>query len=111
MVNKQIGMRIKRCREKLGLTQEQFAERVGLTVNYVSMIERGVSFPRCDKLVAIMNELDTSADDVFCDVVERSSERWASELSQELSGLSPEGRRRILQVVELLVKQEREAER
>ena len=93
------------------MTQEQLAERVGLTVNYVSMIERGVSFPRGEKLVAIMNGLDMSADDLFCDVVLRSSDRRAGSLSDELSGISPEGRRRILQVVELLVKQEREAER
>lgn len=40
MIDKRIGERIKQCREQLGLTQEQFAERLGLTTNYISTVER-----------------------------------------------------------------------
>ena len=54
MIDKRIGERIKQCRERLGLTQDQFAERLGLTTNYISTVERGASFPRCEKLIAIM---------------------------------------------------------
>ena len=50
MIDKRIGERIKQCREQLGLTQEQFAERLGLTTNYISTVERGASFPRCEKI-------------------------------------------------------------
>lgn len=45
MIDKRIGERIKQCRERLGLTQDQFAERLGLTTNYISTVERGASFP------------------------------------------------------------------
>ena len=40
-----IGKRIKQCRERLGLTQEQFAEKTGLTTNYISTVERGAILP------------------------------------------------------------------
>lgn len=50
MIDRRIGERIKQRREELGLTQEQFAEQLGLTTNYISTIERGASFPRYDKL-------------------------------------------------------------
>mgnify|MGYP002519422041 CR=1 FL=1 len=33
--------RIKALRKELGLTQEQFAQRVGLTKNYISLVENG----------------------------------------------------------------------
>lgn len=46
MIDKRIGEQIKQCRERLGLTQDQFAERLGLTTNYISTVERGASFPR-----------------------------------------------------------------
>lgn len=39
MIDKRIGERIKQCRERLGLTQDQFAERLGLTTNYISTVE------------------------------------------------------------------------
>ena len=44
MIDKRIGKRIKERREALGLTQEAFAEKTGLTANYISTIERGLPF-------------------------------------------------------------------
>lgn len=37
------GSRIKRWREERGLSQAQFAELIGISRNYVSQLERGVS--------------------------------------------------------------------
>ena len=34
-----IGKRIKESRERLGLTQEQFAEKSGFTANYITALE------------------------------------------------------------------------
>ena len=86
-------------------TQEQFAEKIGLTPNYISTVERGTAFPRYDKLVAIINGLGVSADALFCDVVEHGTEYKATWLSQILESLPNEEQRRILQIVELMVKQ------
>ena len=36
MIDKRIGQRLKHRREELGYTQEQFAEKTGLTINYIS---------------------------------------------------------------------------
>ena len=41
MIDKRVGKRIKQRREQLGLTQEQFAEKLGVATNYISTIERG----------------------------------------------------------------------
>lgn len=65
MIDKRIGKRIKQRREQLKLTQEEFADKVGVTVNYISTIERGASFPRCERLIAILNALEISADAIF----------------------------------------------
>ena len=40
-INMEIGQRIKRNREAAGLTQETFAEMIGLGVKHISAIERG----------------------------------------------------------------------
>lgn len=105
MIDKRIGERIKQCRERLGLTQDQFAERLGLTTNYISTVERGASFPRCEKLIAIINGLEVSADAIFCDVITHSNEYRGGQLSEELKQLPPEEQQRILEIVELMVQQ------
>lgn len=104
MIDKRIGERIKQRREQLGLTQEQFAERLGLTTNYISTVERGASFPRCEKLLAIINGLETSADAIFCDVITHTEYR-SGILSEELKELPAEEQQRILEIVELMIKQ------
>lgn len=105
MIDKRIGERIKQCREQLGLTQEQFAERLGLTTNYISTVERGASFPRCEKLIAIINGLETSADAIFCDVITHTAAYRSGILSEELKELPAEEQQRILEIVELMIKQ------
>lgn len=105
MIDKRVGNRIKKQREKLGLTQEQFAEKLGFSTNYISTIERGASFPRYDKLIVILNGLETSADAIFCDVLEHATTYQASEISKALEKLSPAEQKRILQVTEFMVKQ------
>ena len=105
MIDKRIGKRIKQRREQIGLTQEQFAEKLGVAPNYISTIERGASFPRCEKLIAIINGLETSADAIFCDVIDHTTEYRASVLSRKLQTLTPADQKRILEIVEFMVQQ------
>ena len=105
MIDKRVGKRIKQRREQLGLTQEQFAERLGVATNYISTIERGASFPRYEKLVAIINALETSADAIFCDVITCSSEYKSCMLLDEMRALPLEEQNRILEILDFLVQQ------
>lgn len=65
------------------------------------------AFLRYDKLIAIFNGLEVSADALFCDVVEHGTEYKASRLSRLIEGVSSEEQHRILEMVELMVKQAR----
>ena len=105
MIDKRIGQRIKECRERIGLTQEQFSEKTGLSVNYISTVERGGSFPRCERLITILNGLQVSADAIFCDVIDNAVEYKENEFSRRLSALPAEEQNRILQMLDLMIKQ------
>ncbi len=105
MIDKRIGKRIKECRERLGLTQEQFSKKTDLSVNYISTVERGASFPRCEKLITIINALEVSADAVFCDVIDHSTEYKANEIDKRISKLPTDEQKRILEMLELMIKQ------
>ena len=51
-----IGVLIQEARKKQNLTQEQLAEKVGTTKNYISRIENNASDIRLSTLMRIINE-------------------------------------------------------
>ena len=108
MIDKRIGMRFKECRELKGYTQEQFAEKTGLSVGYISSIERGKAFPRYDKLILILNTLEVSSDSIFCDVVPYTSSSSKNQISERIEALPAESQSRIYEILNLLIKQENE---
>ena len=61
----QLGQRIRVLRAKLFLTQEQLAERAGISVSFVSMIERGERTPHVETLATISNALGITISQLF----------------------------------------------
>jgi transcriptional regulator with XRE-family HTH domain len=49
-LKKQFGFRVRQIRDELDKTQEQFAELVGISVDFLSLIERGRNAPSFRKL-------------------------------------------------------------
>jgi transcriptional regulator with XRE-family HTH domain len=49
-LKKQFGLRIRQIRDESDKTQEQFAELVGISVDFLSLIERGRNAPSFKKL-------------------------------------------------------------
>lgn len=59
---KDVGLRIRLEREKLGLSREKFAEITGLSSFYIGQLERGDRKMSVDTLVNISNVLNISVD-------------------------------------------------
>ena len=56
-INKKLfGKRIKEAREKLGYTQFQLAEKIGVSQNFLGDIERGIKLPSLNKLILLKNK-------------------------------------------------------
>ena len=66
------GSRVRTTRERLGITQEDLAVRVGISTSHMSIVERGVKVPRMDTVVKLANELDVSADFLLQDSIVQS---------------------------------------
>lgn len=103
MEQKLIGKRIQLAREQAGLSQDQLAERLGLSCVFISMIERGVRAPRLEVFVHIVNELGVSADILLQDVLEQGYKTSASLLSERLETLPPAERSKVLAVVAAMI--------
>ena len=59
------GQAIQRIRKERGMTQEDLADKSGITSNTVSRIERGLLIPALPTLIDICNTLETGADSIL----------------------------------------------
>jgi transcriptional regulator with XRE-family HTH domain len=62
-----LGQAIRRLRRQADLTQEELAERAGLSANYVGQIERGEKNPGALALFALARGLSISPRELFPD--------------------------------------------
>lgn len=58
----QLHEKIFRCRRQLGLSQEELAERIGVTRQAVSKWEQGISVPELESLVALARIFGVTTD-------------------------------------------------
>ena len=100
-----IGRNIRKYRQAKKLRQEDLAEQVGLSTNYIGALERGEKIPSLETLVEILNVLGVSADMVLCDVLRMGYEVKNSLLGEKLEKLLPEDRAKIYDVIDVLIRQ------
>jgi transcriptional regulator with XRE-family HTH domain len=62
-----LGQTIRRLRRQSDLTQEELAERAGLSANYVGQIERGEKNPGALALFALARGLKVDPAELFSD--------------------------------------------
>ena len=98
-----IGKRIRACREAKGWRQEDFAERVGLSVTYTGMIERGEKVPKLETFIRIANTLGVSADVLLADVLTTGYAVKSTEITEAIATLPPSERERIYNLVHTMV--------
>jgi transcriptional regulator with XRE-family HTH domain len=65
-----IGERIKNLRKLSALTQEELAERAGLTKGFISQVERDRTSISLDSLVQILEALGENISEFFLDIEE-----------------------------------------
>lgn len=66
---KNIGMRISKRRKQLNLTQEQVAERMGVSIQMISNLEQGKKAIRPENLIKISSVLDISCDYILTGIM------------------------------------------
>lgn len=60
-----IGTRIREWRQKMNMTQEDFADKIGKSRYYVSQVERGKQSPTMDMIEAIAAAAGVTLEEFF----------------------------------------------
>ncbi len=98
-----IGANIRKYRKARKMTQETLAERAGLSVNYIGAIERGEKLPSLETFIEIVNRIGVTTDCILQDVVTANYDLKVSMLNEKLSGLGPEQRMMVEDVVDAML--------
>ena len=76
-LRKQFGKKLRSFRKRRGMTQEQFAELLDISVDFVSLVERGLNAPSFESIEAFSITLGIPVRDFF-DFAPDSSPRSTS---------------------------------
>lgn len=99
---KLIGQRIKRTRKAQGMTQESMAERLNVSIGYVSQVERGITRISLDLLGAIAGILGCDVASLITEAATPTAEYMESELLGEIRRLDHKKRKFLLAMIRLL---------
>ena len=98
---KLIGERIQKARKAKGLTQDVMAERLGVSIGYVSQVERGITKISLDLLGAISSVLDCDIASLITESATNSTEYIESELLSEIRKLDGKKKKYLLEIIKL----------
>lgn len=87
-----MGDRIRETRKKQGLTQEQLSEKIDITLEYMSQIERGLKTPSMQVFIKLVEILDVSADYLLRDSVSTRNLYGDRQVGAKLERLTPKQR-------------------
>ena len=101
-IDKVLGEIFKEYRVKNKLTQEKIAEKLGISVKYISRIENGTGGVKVETLVNYMNILGISPNVIFEKLIVNDDLKLQMELSQKSRKLSDEKLSFVISVIDLL---------
>ena len=90
-------------RKERGMTQEELAEKLDLSINYVGALERAEKNLTVTNLINIANVLGVTADMLLCDEIRTGYKIKSSMITEKIEKLSPSDRDKIMQMLNIML--------
>ena len=85
------------------MTQEELAEKLDLSINYVVALERAEKNLTVTNLINIANVLGVTADMLLCDEIRTGYKIKSSMITEKIEKLSPSDRVKIMQMLDIML--------
>lgn len=96
-----IGSRIKKMRKAQNMTQETLAEKLDVSIGYISQVERGITKISLDLLGAISSILRCDVSDFIKESALHSKDYLLDEIGTELRLMDDKGRKTVLKIIKV----------
>ena len=101
-----IGLRLRRARADKGLTQQELAEKTGLSVAFISRIERGSSHINLKRLSEFCTILNVSEGYILSGVSDKNEKYLYNEFNDILKKCSPEKQKLIYKLSQVIAEED-----
>ena len=101
-----IGQRLKKARKAKKMTQEELAEKLDVSIAFLSRIERGNSQVNLKRLVQICEILEVRPGEILNGVSSKSSQYLDSEFASLLKDCSSEQQKLIYDIAKVVARKE-----
>ena len=99
-----LGKRIQARRKICNFTQENLAEKISVTVGYISQIERGITKVNLDTLSKIAESLNCELSEFLTGTTKKSSSYLSEDFNKVFSKLNSTNKKIILEISEVVLK-------
>lgn len=94
-----VGNKLRAERKRLGYTQEQVAEAIGITPAFMGHIERGERGMALETLLQLCNFYHVTLDYLWSGTLTMSTQQLAAQIAEMLSNKTPEQQAAVLDIV------------
>ena len=98
-----VGNNIKIIRKSKGMTQEVFAEKLGKSINYVSLVELGKSGIGMTTLIEICNILDIDSNSIFKGLLTYNMKEKDKYILENISTFSDNDKNMVMELMNYIV--------
>lgn len=102
-LNIQIGERCRRARERSGYTQEQLAERISVSTQFLSDAERGVTGMSVSTIIRLCDVLSISTDFLLLGRDDSTGPENALSAFSRIQKLSPKQQKIMEEIINLVI--------
>lgn len=100
-----LGKRIKQYREKVGLTQFQLAEKIGVSEFYISALETGRRNPGRKTLVKLANEMKVPIEALLDMETDNGLKFTTEELYDKIKNLPTDIQKKIINIMDFMIEE------
>ena len=102
ITKKEIGKIIQNYRKQKGLTQDELAEKVDISTNYLSKVERGINILNTETFLKMANTLSFSLEDFGVEIKSDNANKEQQELLTKIISTTPDKVRLYLKMIKFL---------
>ena len=92
-----LGNKIQQFRESCGLTQAELADKSGISVKHISVLERGLKIPRLATFLKVAEVLGVTPNDLLADG--GASSDYLKAIEAKVAPLSPDKQEKIYKII------------
>ena len=96
------GKIVKKYRLKMGLTQDELAQKLGLNPKYISRVENGISGLGDETLIKYINFLGIPPNILYQGLITNETIKKQLEISKQINELSPDKLQFLIKFIALL---------